>query len=76
VVQAVVLALLAGVVASRAGLVSVAVAPWTIWVVVAFSGLSLAMNAISPSVRERRLWVPVAGVMVVASSVVAFVGRA
>lgn len=73
VVQAVVLALLAAVVAARAGLLAQPVAPWLIWVVVAFSGLSLVMNVVSPSVGERRLWVPVAGVMLAASSIVALV---
>ncbi|HET9758005.1 MAG TPA: hypothetical protein VFP66_16000 [Candidatus Limnocylindrales bacterium] len=33
--------------------------------VVAFSGLSLVLNAISPSAGERRIWVPVAIVMLV-----------
>ena len=73
VVQAVVLALLAAVVAARAGLLAQPVVPWLIWVVVAFSGLSLVMNVVSPSVGERRLWVPVAGVMLAASSIVALV---
>ena len=74
VVQAVVLGLLAAVVADRAGLLALPLAPWLIWVVVAFSGLSLAMNAVSPSAGERRLWVPAASVMLAASLVVALVG--
>ena len=74
VVQAVVLALLAAVVLARAGLLALPLAPWTIWVVVAFSGLSLAMNAASRSAGERRLWVPVASVMLATSLVVALVG--
>ena len=74
VVQAVVLALLAAVVMARAGLLALPLVPWLIWVVVAFSGLSLAMNAVSPSAGERRLWVPAASVMLAASLVVALVG--
>ena len=74
VVQAVVLALLAAVVMARAGLWTPSVAPWLIWVVVAFSGLSLAMNAASRSPGERRLWVPVATVMLATSLVVALAG--
>lgn len=45
--------------------------PWLIWVAVAFSGVSLALNAITPSPRERQIWVPVALVMLVSSLVVA-----
>ncbi len=74
VVQALVLALLAAVVATRAGLLALPMAPWLIWVVVAFSGLSLAMNAASRCAGERRLWVPVASVMLAASLVVALFG--
>lgn len=74
VVQAVVLALLGTVVAARAGLLAYAFALWTIWVVVAFSALSLAMNAASRSAGERRLWVPVASAMLATSLVVAWAG--
>ena len=73
VVQAIVLALLAVVVATRAGLIrSPLDAPWLIWAVVAFSAVSLVMNALSRSPRERRLWVPVAVVMLGSSLVLAF----
>ena len=74
VVQAIVLALLAAVVMARAGLLAQPLAPWLIWVAVAFSGLSLAMNAASRSAGERRLWVPVASVMLATSLVVALAG--
>ena len=74
VVQAAVLAALATVVLARAGLLDLGLAPWGIWVVVAFSGLSLAMNAASRSAGERRLWVPVASVMLLSSVVVALLG--
>lgn len=74
VVQAGVLALLAVVVMARAGLLDLVLDSWGIWVVVAFSGLSLAMNAASRSAGERRLWVPVASVMLVSSLVVALLG--
>jgi hypothetical protein len=39
--------------------------------VVAFSTLSIGMNAISPSRGERRLWVPVAAVLLATSLYVA-----
>ena len=71
VVQAAVIALLAAVVLARAGLAPGPMASWAIWVVVGFSGLSLAMNAISPSAGERRIWVPVAAMMLATSLVVA-----
>jgi hypothetical protein len=70
--QAVVLGLLAVIVATRAGLIgSPLEAPWPIWLVVAFSAVSLIVNAISRSPGERRLWVPVAIVMLASSIVVA-----
>jgi hypothetical protein len=74
VVQAVILALLALVVLARAG---VALPGWSrmarkaIWFVVAFSILSLILNSITPSVRERAIWAPVALVMVICSVTVA-----
>jgi hypothetical protein len=74
VVQAVVLALLALIVLARAG---VALPGWSriarkaIWFVVAFSVLSLILNSITPSVRERAIWAPVALVMVLCSVTVA-----
>jgi len=77
VVQAFILALLAAVVVARAGVAFDAwasVASWLVWVVVAFSALSLVLNAITPSQRERRLWVPVAVVLLGSSLIVAFGG--
>jgi hypothetical protein len=74
VVQAAILALLALVVLARAG---VALPGWSrmarkaIWFVVAFSVLSLILNSITPSVRERAIWAPVALVMVICSVTVA-----
>jgi hypothetical protein len=73
-VQAVVLGLLAMVVLAHAGLVDIPVVrdlPWLIWVAVAFSAVSLVLNAISRSAGERRIWVPVALVMLGSSLVVA-----
>jgi cytochrome bd-type quinol oxidase subunit 2 len=74
VVQAVVIAALALVVLSTAGLAALAIAeaaPWLIWLVVAVMALGVVMNAISRSAGERRIWVPVTLVMVVSSLVVA-----
>lgn len=74
VVQAVLIAVLSVVVLSAAGLVlpelSIAY-PWLVWVAVAVSALAVVLNAISRSAGERRIWVPVATVLVVASLVVA-----
>lgn len=78
VVQAAILAGLAGVVLARAGLALPAwqrATDWLIWVVVAFSVLSLAMNSASRSARERRLWVPAAAVMLASSLTVALLGQ-
>jgi hypothetical protein len=74
VVQAVVIGSLAMVVLAHAGLVDIPVVrdlPWLIWVAVAFSAVSLVLNAISRSAGERRIWVPVALVMLGSSLVVA-----
>jgi hypothetical protein len=73
-VQAAVLALLLIAVLSDARIALTPLSdalPWLIWVAVAFSGVSLALNAITQSPRERQIWVPVALVMLVSSLVVA-----
>jgi hypothetical protein len=77
VVQAIILVLLAAVVLARAGLALdswAQASSWLIWVVVAFSGVSLVLNSISSSAGERRTWVPVAVVMLGSSLVVALAG--
>jgi hypothetical protein len=74
VVQAAVLALLALIVVSEAGLAVPSISetfPWLIWLPVAFSAVSLILNAITPSAGERRLWVPVALVLLASSFTVA-----
>jgi hypothetical protein len=72
--QAALLAALAVFVLSAAGLVLPNMAdtlPMLIWAVVVFSAFSLVVNVISPSAGERRIWVPVAVVMLVTSLIVA-----
>jgi len=72
--QAVLLALVAAVVLARAGLILPswsAAAGWLIWIVVAVSVVALVLNTITPSAGERRIWAPVAFVMLVLSVVVA-----
>jgi hypothetical protein len=74
VVQAVVLALVALVVLADAGVVGPLLdgdAPLLVWVAVAVSAISVILNAITRSVTERRLWLPVAVVMLLSSLVVA-----
>lgn len=74
VVQAVVLAGLALVVLDAAGLLALgwtAALPWLAWVPVLVSAISAAMNAATRSPMERRLWLPVALVMLPSSIVVA-----
>ena len=74
IVQAILVALLALAVLSAAGIVLpdlAATTPWLRWVAVAVSALSLAMNAISRSAGERRIWVPVAAVLLSSSLLVA-----
>ena len=73
-VQAVILAVLALVVVARAGIVLPKwsrTSRWLIWVVVAFSAVSLVLNTITPSAGERAIWAPVALVMLICSVIVA-----
>ncbi len=74
VVQAALLSLTIAIVLSRAGLVLPALseaAHSLIWVVVAIALLALVLNAMSRSVGERRIWVPVTAVMLGCSLLVA-----
>jgi len=48
---------------------------WAVWVVVGVMVLSVAMHIATPSQAERRLWLPVVGVMMVAGLTVALGGR-
>ena len=73
-VQAALLVVVALVVLSAAGLALPSASrsfPWLIWLAVAFSAVSVVLNAITPSAGERRIWVPVAVAMLVSSLVVA-----
>ena len=77
VVQALVLIAFVGAVLNHAGLALDAwpsTELWLIWVVVAFSGVSLVLNSITSSKRERLVWVPVAVVMLASSLTVALFG--
>jgi hypothetical protein len=73
-VQALVIVFLVLVVLSDADLVLPALADqfgWLVWLPVAFSAASVALNAITRSPVERRLWLPVAVVMLLSSLLVA-----
>ncbi len=72
--QAALIALVAVIVLSKAGLILPAISealPSLIWLAVAFSGVSVVLNALTPSSRERRVWLPVTAVMFASSLVVA-----
>ena len=74
-VQAALLAGMALVVLSRAGLILPGwsrAARWVIWFVVGFAVLSLVLNLITPSAQERAIWAPVALLLLVSSAIVAF----
>lgn len=74
VIQGLLLGLMAAVVLSRADLALsqwAHASVWLTWIVVAVSGVSLALNAITPSAGERRIWVPVALVLLATSLTVA-----
>ncbi len=65
---------MAAVVMSRAGLLLpdwAQVSVWLTWVIVAFSVVSVVLNTITPSAKERRVWLPVALVMLASSLTVA-----
>lgn len=73
-VQAALLAVTAAIVLSRAGLLLPAwseAARWLIWIVVVIAVVALVLNAISRSAGERRIWVPVALLMLASSLLVA-----
>ena len=74
ILQAVLLAGMAGVVLARAGVALprwARASRWLIWFVVAFSALSFVLNLITPSAGERALWAPVAFLLLASSAVVA-----
>jgi hypothetical protein len=76
-VQAVLIAGMAVVVLSRAGLCFAGrsgVTRWLVWIVVAFAAVSLALNLITPSAGERAIWAPVALLLLASSTVVAIEG--
>lgn len=75
VVQAFVLVALLPVVLGRAGVLPGA-STWGrgIWAVVAVMGVSFAMNTLTPSTKERRLWAPVTFAALVSSVIVAVAG--
>ena len=73
-VQAALLAAMAAVVMSRAGLAFAGLSRASrrlVWVVVAFSAVSFVLNLITPSAGERAIWAPVALLLLVSSAVVA-----
>ncbi len=74
VVQAVVIGLIAMGVLSVAGIVLPGLkeaAPWLAWAAVVFSAVAVALNALSRSAGERKIWVPVTLVMLISSLLVA-----
>jgi hypothetical protein len=73
-IQAGVLVLLAFVELSAARIVpatATEAAPWLVWLPVVVSAVALLLNVVTPSVAERRLWAPVATVMLLTSLIVA-----
>ena len=68
--QGIVLAALAMIVLADAGLANVALLddwPWLIWVPVAVSAVAVVLNASTRSQGERRIWLPVAIVLLLSS---------
>jgi len=76
VVSAAVIAGFALIVLARAGLAFANIGPSShglIWLVVGYCVLGALANALTPSRRERALWLPVLGLMLVSSTVVGLV---
>ena len=74
-VQAALLLAMAAVVLARAEVMLPKwsrVSRWLIWFVVAFAGLSLVFNLITPSADERAIWAPTAFLLLISSGIVAF----
>jgi len=75
--QAALIAGMAGVVLSRAGLVLPAFSGTSrrlVWIVVAFAAASGVLNLITPSAGERAIWAPVALLLLASSALVAIAG--
>ena len=75
IVQAVLLAGIAGVILARAGLILPGwwrVSHWLVWIVVAITALSLVLNLITPSAGERAIWLPTLSLLLISSFFVAF----
>jgi hypothetical protein len=75
--QAALIAGMAVVVMSVAGLVLAGwsgVTRWLVWFVVALAAVSLVLNLMTPSADERAIWAPVALLMLASSMVVAIEG--
>ena len=73
-VQGFILAALAVIVLASPGVIEITLVtslPWLVWAVVALCAVAVVLNAASHSAGERRLWVPVALVLLVSSLVVA-----
>ena len=74
-VQATLLAGMAAVVLTRAGLILPRwsrASRWLMWFVVAFAALSFFLNLITPSAGERAVWAPTTFLLLLSSSSVAF----
>jgi hypothetical protein len=72
--QALLIALMAGVILSRAGVALPtwsSASRWLVWVIVAFGVVGLVLNLMTPSAGERMVWAPVTFLMLVFSSLVA-----
>lgn len=75
IVQAVLLAGIAGVILARAGLILPGwwrASHWLVWIAVAITALSLVLNLISPSAGERAIWLPTLSILLISSFIVAF----
>jgi hypothetical protein len=73
IIQAALLIVIALVVLARAGLIPAGrdLSQWLVWGVVGISAVSVALNVMTPSTGERRIWAPVSIVLFTCSLIVA-----
>ena len=75
IIQAALIAGMAAVILTRAGLVLPGwsrASHWLVWIVVVLTTLSLVLNLITPSAGERAIWVPALVLLLISSLIVAF----
>ena len=75
IIQAALLAGMAAVILTRAGLILPGwsrASHWLVWIVVALTAFSLVLNLLTSSAGERAIWAPTLSLLLISSLIVAF----